>query len=40
MENITTEVLMNKLGMFQASCEKLEKFGWWDMERIQTDAVT
>ena len=40
MENITTEGLMNKLDMFQARFEKLDEFVWWDMERIQTDAVT
>ena len=38
MENITTEELMDKLDMFQAIFGKVDEFGWWDMERIQTDA--
>ena len=31
---------MDKLDMFQARFEKVDKFGWWDMEIIQTDADT
>ena len=37
MENITTEETMEKLDMFQARLVKVQEFGWWDMERIQTD---
>ena len=37
MENITTEETMEKLDMFQARLVKVYEFGWWDMERIQTD---
>ena len=40
MENITTKEVMDKLDMFQDSSWKLDKFGWWDIERIQTDAGT
>ena len=38
MEIITTEEVMDKLDMFQERFEKVDEFGWWDMERIQTDA--
>ena len=38
MENINTEEVMDKLDMFQAIIGKLDKFGWWHIERIQTDA--
>ena len=38
MENITTEEVMEKLDMFQSRFGEIDKFGWWDMERIQTDA--
>ena len=31
---------MNKPDMFQARFGKVDEFGWWDMERIQTDAGT
>ena len=34
MENITTEEVMEKIGMFQARFEKVDEFGWWEMERI------
>ena len=36
MENITTEEVMEKLHMFQERFGKVDEFGWWDMERIQT----
>ena len=29
---------MGKLDMFQAIFEKVDEFGWQDMDRIQTDA--
>ena len=31
---------MEKLDIFQAIPGKLDGFGWWDMERIQTDYGT
>ena len=37
MENITTEEVMDKPDMFQSRFGKVDAFGWWDMERIQTD---
>ena len=37
-ENITTEEVMDKLDMFQARFGEVDEFGWWGMERIQTDA--
>ena len=40
MINITTEEVMEKLDMFLSIFEKVDEFGWWDMERIQTDAGT
>ena len=40
MENITTEEVMDKIDMFQSRFGKVDAFGWWDMERIQTDAGT
>ena len=29
---------MEKLDMFQAIFGKVDKFGWWDMERIKIDS--
>ena len=40
MGNITTEEVMDKLDMFQARFGIVDKFGWWDMDVIQTDAGT
>ena len=40
MENINTEEVMDKLDMFQEIFGKVDEFGWWDMERIKTDADT
>ena len=34
MEIITTEELMDKLDMFQYRFGKIDKFGWWHLERI------
>ena len=31
---------MDKLDMFKAIFGKVDEFGWWDMERIQTDTGT
>ena len=38
MENITTEEVMENLNMFLARFGKVDEFGWWDMDRIQTEA--
>ena len=40
MENITTAEVMDKLDMFQSRFGKIDQFGWWDLERISTDAGT
>ena len=40
MENITTEEVMDKLDMFQFRFGKIDKFGWWDLEIISSDAGT
>ena len=31
---------MDKLDTFQSIFGKLDEFGWWDMERTQTEAGT
>ena len=31
---------MDKLDIFQDISGKVDEFGWWDMERIQTDSGT
>ena len=38
MENITNEEVMDSLDMFQTIFGKVDEFGWWYMEIIQTDA--
>ena len=40
MINITTEEVMENLDTFQAWFGKVDEFGWWDMEIIQTYAGT
>ena len=40
MEKITTEAFMDKLDMFQSRFRKIDKFGWWDLERISADVGT
>ena len=40
MGNITAKEVMEKIDMFQAIFGKLDEFGWWDMEIIQTDDCT
>ena len=40
MEKISTEQVMDKLDMFQSRFGKIDKFGWWDLERISADAGT
>ena len=37
---ITTEEVVDKLDMFQARFEKVDKFGWWDLEIISADSGT
>ena len=37
IENVTTEEVMTKLDMFQSRFVKLDEFGWWGIDRIQTD---
>ena len=38
MEKFSTEEVMDNLDMFQYSFGKIDKFGWWDLERISADA--
>ena len=40
MENITTAEVMDKLDMSQSIFGKIDQFGWWDLERISSDAGT
>ena len=40
MEKITTEEVMDKQDMFQSIFGKIDKFGWWYLERISADAGT
>ena len=40
IENITYEEVMDKLDMFQERFGKVDKLGWWDMDRIKTDTDT
>ena len=40
MENITTAEVLDKLDMFQSRFGKINQFGWWDLERISSDAGT
>ena len=40
MEYITPEEVMDKLDRFQEIFVKVDEFGWWNMERIQTYAST
>ena len=40
MENITTAEVLDKLDMFQSRFGKIDQFGWWDLERISSDAGT
>ena len=40
MERITTEEVMDKLDMFQSRFGKVDEFGWWGLDCIQTDADT
>ena len=40
MERITTEEAMDKLDMFQDIFGKVDELGWWDLERISSNAET
>ena len=40
MENTTTEEVMYKLDIFQSIFVKVDEFGCWYLEQIQTDAIT
>ena len=33
-----TEEVVDKLNMSQSRSGKIEKFGWWDLERVSEDA--
>ena len=39
-KNITTEEVMDKLDISQDRFGKLDGFGWWDLELIQTGSGT
>ena len=39
-EIITTEEVMYKLDIFQARFEKIDEFGWWNLEIISEDSCT
>ena len=38
MKKISTEEVMDKMDMFQSRSGKIDKLGWWDLERISADA--
>ena len=40
MKKIATEEVMDNLDMFQSIFGKMDKFGWWYLERISSDAGT
>ena len=40
MEKITAEQVMKKMDMFQSRFGTMNQFGWWDLERILSDAGT
>ena len=40
LENINTEEVVNKLDMFRRIFGKVDEFGWWYIERIQTEDGT
>ena len=35
MEKFSADEVMYKLDMFQSIFGKIDKFGWWDLEKIQ-----
>ena len=40
MDKITTEEVKDNLDMFQSIFGEINKFGWWDLERISADVGT
>ena len=38
MEIVATKEVIDKLDMFQSRFGKIDKFGWWYLERISADA--
>ena len=40
MHKITTEEVMDKLGIFQFRFGIIDEFGWWNLEIISADAGT
>ena len=40
MDKINTEEVVDNLDILQSRFVKMEKFGWWDLERISADAGT
>ena len=38
MDKITTEEVMDNLDMLQYRFRKIDKFGYWELERISADA--
>ena len=40
MDKISTEEVMDKLNMFQSRFAKIDKFCWWYLEIISSDAGT
>ena len=40
MEKFYTEKVMDELDIFQPRFGKIDKFGWWDLKRISSDAGT
>ena len=38
MGGISTEEEMDKLDMLQSRFGKIDKFGWWELERTSADA--
>ena len=40
MEKITTEEVIHKLDIFQSRFGIIDRFGWWDLDRISADAGT
>ena len=39
-DKISTDKVMDKLDVSQSRFGKIDKFGWWDLERISADAET
>ena len=39
VDKITTEEVIDKLDIFQASFGKIDKFGWWYLEKISYEGT-